>query len=34
MAIEKDELILDVRNLDISFVTSAGVVQAVRGVNI
>ncbi len=34
MAIEKDELILDVRNLDISFKTSNGVVQAVRGVNI
>ncbi len=34
MPIEKDELILDIKNLDISFKTSAGLVKAVRGVNI
>lgn len=34
MTIAKDELILDVKNLDISFNTSTGLVRAVRGVNI
>ncbi len=34
MAIQKDELILDIKNLDISFQTSSGEVKAVRGVNI
>ena len=31
---EASNTILDIRNLDISFTTNAGIVHAIRGVNI
>ena len=31
---EKNEKILDIKNLDISFSTTAGMVHALRGINL